>query len=78
MRMSKRNEIILCEILLTISLLGFILHIFIFEKPDGTLGLLLCIFNICIIIGSIIKLSQLSKWFRNNLLNILDLLFFIR
>ena len=60
------------------SLSGFILHIFLFEKPDGFLGLLLCIFNTCMIIGSIIRLYQLSECFKNNLANILDLLFFIR
>lgn len=76
--MKKEKQIILCKILLIIGLLGFILQIFVFEAPDGFLGFILCLFSIYLIIGSIIKLCKLSKKFKNTLLDVLDLLFFIR
>ncbi len=76
--MKRENQIILCSVLLAIGLIGFILQIFVFEAPNGTLGFILCLLNIYLIIGSIIKLCQISKRFKNSLLDILDLLFFIR
>lgn len=76
--MKKEKQIILCKVLLILGLGGFILQIFVFSSPNGTLGFLLCLFNIYLIIGSILKLCQLSKKFKNNLLDFLDLLFFIR
>lgn len=76
--MKRENQIILCSVLLAIGLIGFILQIFVFEAPNGALGFILCLLNIYLIIGSIIKLCQISKRFKNSLLDILDLLFFIR
>ncbi len=76
--MKRENQIVLCTILLIIGLLGFILQVFVFEFPDGTLGFILCLINIYLIIGSIIKLCKLSKKFKSTLLDTLDLLFFIR
>lgn len=76
--MKRENQIILCIILLVIGLLGFILQIFVFESPDGMIGFILCLFNIYLMIGSIIKLCKLSKKIKNTLLDTLDLLFFIR
>lgn len=76
--MKRKNKIILCTILLIIGLLGFILQVFVFEAPDGILGFILCLTNVYLIIGSIIKLCKLSKLFKNTLLDTLDLLFFIR
>lgn len=76
--MKRKTQIILCIILLLLGLLGFTLQIFIFEAPDGILGFILCLINIYLMIGSIIKLCKLSKMFKNTLLDALDLLFFIR
>lgn len=76
--MKKENQIILCKILLVIGLISFILQIFVFEAPNGVVGFLLCLFSIYLIIGSIIKLCKLSEKFKNTLLDILDILFFIR
>lgn len=76
--MKKENQIMLCAILLVIGLVGFILQIFIFEAPDGFLGFILCLLNIYLIIGSIIRLCKLSKKFKNTFLDVLDILFFIR
>ncbi len=76
--MKRKTQIILCIILLILGLLGFILQIFVFEAPNGILGFILCLINIYLMIGSIIKLCKLSKMFKNTLLDTLDLLFFIR
>jgi len=76
--MKKENQIILCTILLVIGLLGFILQLFVFEAPNGILGFLLCVTNIYLIIFSIIKLCKISEKFKNFLINIVDLLFFIK
>ena len=76
--MKKRNQIILCILLLIIGILIFTLQLFVFEAPDGVLGFILCLFSIYLIIGSVIKLCKLSEKFKNTLLDILDLLFFIR
>lgn len=75
--MKKKNKIIIYSILLVVGLAVFISEIFIFQKPDGILGLIICIVSIYMILGSIIKLCRLSKTFSNTLLASLDLLFWI-
>ena len=65
--MQNKNKFILYIILLGIGLLIFISEIFIFQKPDGVLGFIICIFSIYLILGSIIKLCKLSKKFSNKL-----------
>ncbi len=76
--MKKQTKINLCIVLLAIGLLTFILQVFVFEAPDGIIGFLLCLISIYLIIGSIIKLCQLSKKIKTSIFDILDLLFFIR
>jgi len=76
--MKKQTKINLCIVLLIIGLLSFVLQIFVFEAPDGIIGFLLCLVSVYLIIGSIIKLCQLSTKVKNSLFDILDLLFFIR
>lgn len=76
--MKKQTKIKLCIILLIIGLLSFTLQLFVFEAPNGVLGFLLCLTSIYLIMGSIIKLCQLSTKIRNSIFDILDLLFFIR
>ncbi len=76
--MKKQTKINLCITLLLIGLLSFILQIFIFEAPDGIIGFLLCLISIYLIIGSIMKLCQLSTKIKTWVFDILDLLFFIR
>lgn len=76
--MEKQTKIKLCIILLIIGLLSFTLQLFVFEAPNGVLGFLLCLTSIYLIMGSIIKLCQLSTKIRNSIFDILDLLFFIR
>lgn len=76
--MKRQTKIDLCMILLLIGLLSFILQVFVFEAPDGIIGFLLCLISIYLIIGSIIKLCQLSTKIKNSIFDILDLLLFIR
>lgn len=76
--MKKQAKINLCIILLILGLLSFILQIFVFEAPDGIMGFLLCLVSIYLILGSIIKLCQLSTKIKNSIFEVLDLLFFIR
>lgn len=76
--MKKQTKINLCIILLVIGLLSFTLQLFVFEAPDGIIGFLLCLTSIYLIIGSIIKLCQLSTNIKNSIFDLLDLLFFIR
>ena len=76
--MKKENQIILCIVLFIVGLRSFILQLFVFEAPNGIFGFLLCLLSIYLIIGSIIKLCKLSQRFKNTLLDVIDLLFFIR
>lgn len=76
--MKKQTKINLCIILLVVGLLSFTLQLFVFEAPDGIVGFLLCLTSIYLILGSTIKLCQLSTKIKNTIFDILDLLFFIR
>lgn len=76
--MKKQAKINLCIILLILGLLSFILQVFVFEAPDGIMGFLLCLVSIYLILGSVIKLCQLSTKIKNSIFEVLDLLFFIR
>lgn len=73
--MSESRLKIFYGILLIIGLLGFILHIFVFESPDGNLGLTLCLIEVTFIISSTIRLCQLSKDFKKSFLDFLKIIF---
>lgn len=75
--MKIKNKLILYSVLLTLGLLIFILELFVFQKPDGIAGLIICIISIYLIVGSIVKLCKLSEKFANALPNVLDLLFWL-
>lgn len=75
--MSKKTKMILYGILLSICLTIFILQIFIFESPDGNLGLLLCMTCTGGITGSIVRLYQLSESFQSLLKTVIDVMFTI-
>lgn len=75
--MKRKNSIILYSVLLILGLVVFISAIFIFQKPDGILGLIICIMSVYLILGSIIKLCRLSERFTHTLLASLDLLFWL-
>lgn len=75
--MSKIKKLILYSILLILGLSVFILEIFVFQKPDGILGLVICIISVLTIIGSIIKLCKLSPKFEDSFLTALDIFFWL-
>ncbi len=75
--MSKNKKLILYGAILIVGLLVFILELFVFQKPDGILGLIICIASILMILGSIIKLCILSPKFENSFLTALDILFWL-
>lgn len=76
--MKNSTQIKLCIFLLLVGFCSFVLQLFIFEAPDGIVGFLLCLISIYLIIGSVIKLCQLSTKAKNFILDILDFFFFIR
>ena len=73
--MTKRNSKVVYGLLLTIGLLGFILQIFIFEKPDGNFGMVLCMIESALIVSSTVRLYQLSKGFRGWLSEFIKIIF---
>lgn len=75
--MSRNKKLILYGTMLLTGLLVFILEIFIFQKPDGILGLVICIASVLMILGSIIKLCILSPKFENSFLMVLDIFFWL-
>ena len=72
----KKKTLLYC-ILLILGILTFISEIFIFQKPDGILGLSICLISIYLILGSLIKLCKMSKKISNTLLASLDILFWL-
>ena len=75
--MKRKNKLILYSFLLILGLSLFVSEVFIFQKPDGIVGLMICIVSIYLILGSAVKLCKLSEKFTNALLNFLDLLFWL-
>lgn len=75
--MKRKNKIILYVLLLILGLVVFISEIFIFQKPDGIAGLIICIISIYLFLGSIVKLCKLSEKLTDTFLNALDLLFWL-
>lgn len=62
-------------LLLIIGLIGFILQIFVFEKPDGNIGMILCMIEVTFITSSTIRLCQLSKDFKDEFFKFLKVIF---
>ena len=75
--MSKCKKLFTYVALLIIGLLVFVLEIFVFQKPNGIVGLLICLASILMIFGSIIKLCLLSPKFESSFLTALDILFWL-
>lgn len=75
--MKRKNKMILYIALLILGLVTFISTVFIFQKPDGIAGLIICIISVYLIFGSIIKLCRLSEKFTNTLICFVDLLFWL-
>lgn len=75
--MKRKNKIILYIASLILGLVTFVSMVFIFQKPDGIAGLMICIISVYLILGSIIKLCRLSEKFTNTLIGFVDLLFWL-
>ncbi len=76
-KMEKKKKFIIYMVLLSISVISFVLQIFVFEKPNGILGLILCLVSIYLAIGSVIKLCKLSERFKGFFIGFVDLLFWL-
>ena len=73
-KMDRNKKAFLYGTLLLIGLAVFVLEIFVFQKLDGFLGLMICIVSLLMILGSLIKLCRLSPKFEDSFLKFLDLL----
>ena len=56
--MDRSKKLLLYTAMLLVGLIVFVLEIFVFQKPDGILGLIICITSILMILGSIVKLCR--------------------
>ncbi len=72
-----KKKLFFYGIMLLVGLTSFIFEIFIFQKPDGPLGLVICIFSIILIFGGAVKLCKLSSRFENSFLSLLDIFFWL-
>lgn len=75
--MTKRSKLVLYIALLLIGIAVFTLEVFVFQKPDGILGLIICIVSVLLTFGSIVKLCRLSPKFEDGFLKALDILFWL-
>jgi len=75
--MSRNKKLILYGTTMLVGLLVFILEIFVFQKPDGILGLIICITSIITVLGSIVKLCILSPKFEDSFFTALDIFFWL-
>ena len=75
--MDRSKKLLRYTAMLLVGLVAFVLEIFVFRKPDGILGLLICITSIFMILGSIVKLCRLSPKFEDGFLKALDIFFWL-
>lgn len=75
--MDRSKKLLLYTAILLVGLAAFVLEIFVFQKPDGVLGLIICITSIFMILGSIVKLCRLSPKFEDGFLKALDIFFWL-
>ena len=59
--MNEKKQKILCSMLLAIGIAAIALQIFVFQKPDGTAGFILCLISVYLIIGASIWLCRLEQ-----------------
>ena len=74
--MKKEDKMTLYAAFVVLGLSMFF-SLMVFNKPDGTLGLIICVASIYFMLGGIIKLCRLSKNFADSFLHFLDLLFWV-
>ena len=75
--MDRNKKLLLYTAMLLVGLAAFVLELFVFQKPDGILGLIICITSILMILGSIVKLCRLSPKFEDSFIKALDVLFWL-
>ncbi len=71
-----KNDFKIYLVILCISIVVLLLEAFII-KLAGVIGLSICIISIYFIVGSIIRLIRLSNIFSDEVMERLDILFFI-
>lgn len=71
-----KNDFKIYLVILAISILLLLLEVFIL-KISGVKGLTICILSVYFIVGSIIRLVKLSGFFSDEVMERLDILFFI-
>jgi hypothetical protein len=72
-----KKKTLFYSILLGLSLLTFILEVFIFQKPDGLLGFLIALLCLYMMIGCIIRLSKSSEKFKETGNSIIEIMFWL-
>ena len=75
--MDRSKKLLLYTAMLLVGLAAFVLELFVFQKPDGILGLIICIASVLMVLGSIIKLCMLSPKFEESFLTALDIFFWL-
>lgn len=71
-----KNDFKIYLVILAINILLLLLEVFIL-KISGVIGLTICILSVYFIVGSIIRLVKLSGLFSDEVMERLDILFFI-
>lgn len=71
-----KNDFKIYLVILAINILLLLLEVFIL-KISGVIGLIICILSVYFIVGSIIRLVKLSEFFSDEVMERLDILFFI-
>ena len=75
--MADKKRLVLYFSIFLVGLLTFILEIFVFQKPDGALGLVISILSIFMIYGGAVKLCKMSSKLRDTFICALDILFWL-
>ena len=75
--MKNKNKVTLHGILLVLGLITFILQVFVFQKPDGILGFIVCMASTLMIVVNIIMLCKVSKKFSATLRGVIESLFWL-
>lgn len=71
-----KNDFKIYLVILAINILLLLLEVFIL-KISGVIDLTICILSVYFIVGSIIRLVRLSGFFSDEVMERLDILFFI-
>lgn len=71
-----KNDFKIYLVILAINILLLLLEVFIL-KISGVIGLTICILSVYFIVGSIIRLVKLSGFLSDEVMERLDILFFI-